>query len=195
MVGDAACWAHLVCPACGSAPEGDCLRPLLVLVGLMGVGKTTVGRCVADRLEWEFVDNDELFERRTGTTAAGYAAEHGEQAMHDVEWSLLAEVLDRSEPTVLAAPGSVVDAPELDVREAFVVWLRADPREVGARIGGGDHRPLLGEDPGGVLTEQHQRRAPQYEELADVTLEVTGRTPAEVADRVTAAWCDHACRP
>lgn len=194
MVGDAACWAHLVCPECGAAPTHDRPRPRLVLVGLMGVGKTTVGRRVAERLGWEFVDNDELFEARTGTTAATYAAEHGEQAMHEVEWDLLAEVLDRPRPTVLAAPGSVVDAPELDVDEAFVVWLQADPVDVGGRVGAGDHRPLLAEDPTGVLTEQLRRRASHYEELADVSLEVTGRSPDDVADLVAAAWCDHACR-
>lgn len=169
-------------------------RPLLLLIGLMGVGKTTVGRRVADRLGWEFVDNDALFEERTGTTAAGYTAEHGEQAMHELEWALVAEVLDRRQPTVLAAPGSVVEGPDADLGEALVVWLRADPRVVGARVGLGDHRPLLGEDPTGVLAEQLQRRAPRYEEVADVSLEVTERSPGEVAELVVAAWCDHACR-
>lgn len=184
-----------MCPACGTVHEGGGnSRPLLVLVGLMGVGKTTVGRRVADRLDWEFVDNDDWFEERTGTTAAGYTAEHGEQAMHELEWELVGEIVERSQPTVLAAPGSVVEGPALDLGEAFVVWLRADPEVVGARVGRGDHRPLLGDDPTGVLTEQLQRRAPRYEELADVTLDVGGETPDEVAERVVAAWCDHAGR-
>ena len=192
-MGDAACWANELCPACGRMAAGpDAPRPLLVLVGLMGVGKTTVGREVADRLGWAFVDNDELFERRTGTTAAAYAAEHGDAAMHEVEWTLLHEAVDRLEPTVLAVPGSVVDAPALDLDEAFVVWLRVDPEVVAGRVGAGDHRPLLGEEPGEVLARQLAERAGRYGDLADLVVEATGRAPAEAAERIVDAWCDRA---
>lgn len=193
-MGETACWVGDVCPACGRLPSGDTStpRPLLVMVGLMGVGKTTVGGRVADLLGWDFVDNDVLFEERTGLTASAYAVEHGDEAMHDVEWDLLAEALDRSRPTVLAAPGSVVDAPSVDLRDAFVVWLRADPDEVADRVRIGDHRPLLGDEPAGVLRRQLAERSKGYRRVADLTVDAAGRSPSQLAERIVAAWCRRA---
>lgn len=190
-MGDAACWAGDVCPTCGRILQDGrrhLHRPLLLLVGLMGAGKTTVGREVAERLGWRFVDNDELFAARTGTTAAAYAAEHGDAAMHRLEWELVAEVVEADEPTVLAAPGSVVDAPSLDLDDVFVVWLDVDPAVIAGRIAVGDHRPLLGNEPEPVLRSLLEERAASYRALADLVLEATDATPSQLAARIVDAW-------
>lgn len=191
-MGDAACWAHVVCPGCGRVTPDDGPRPLVVLIGSMGAGKTTVGRRVADRLGWRFVDNDERFLERTGTTASFYASEHGEDEMHRVEWELLREAVALPEPVVLAAPGSVADAPSLDLSEGFVVWLRAGPDVIARRIRAGDHRPLLGDDPAAVLDQLHTGRVSRYGELADVTMPDADRPPDDLADEIVDAWCRHA---
>lgn len=192
-MGEPACWVHELCPACGRVGGGsDAPQPLILLVGLMGVGKTTVGQEVASRLGWTFVDNDELFERRTGTTAAAYAAEHGDAAMHEVEWDLLREAVERLEPTVLAVPGSVVEAPALDLGHAFVVWLQVEPAVVADRLEVGDHRPLLGDQPAAVLERLLAERAERYRELADLAVDATGRSPSELAGRIVDTWCHHA---
>lgn len=198
-MGDAACWAGEVCSRCGRIHDRDITypgcRPLLVLVGLMGAGKTTVGRRVADRLGWHFVDNDELFIDHTGTTASGYAAEHGDAAMHEMEWRLVADVLARQEPTVFAAPGSVVEAPSLDLDEVFVVWLQVEPSLIASRLSVGDHRPLLGDQPESVLQQLLEERSERYRGAADLVVDASDSTPEDLAARIIEAWGERAPDP
>lgn len=190
-MGDAACWAQVVCPACGRVTPEDGPRPLIVLVGSMGAGKTTVGRRVADRLDWRFVDNDELFARRTGTTPSAYATQHGDDAMHRMEWELLAEALATGGGTVLAAPGSVGDAPSPDLDDAFVVWLEVEAEVAARRVRAGDHRPLFGDEPSAVLSRLVDERAGRYRELADLTVAAADASPDDLAEEVVAGWCRH----
>jgi shikimate kinase len=150
----------------------------VVLVGLMGSGKTTVGRRLATRLGLPFVDADEAVEAATGRTVAELFAERGEDGFRDAEAEVLAGLLDDRQPLVLAAGGGVVlreaNRARLADDAVTVVWLDADPAFLASRIERKAHRPLLAgaEPPREVLARLHRERAPLYREVADVVVEV-----------------------
>ncbi|HVW33456.1 MAG TPA: shikimate kinase, partial [Acidimicrobiia bacterium] len=125
----------------------------VVLVGLMGAGKTTVGRALAGLLGRPLVDNDAQIVSATGATVADISAAAGVAEMRRLESAALTAALASPEPAVItAAAGTVLDA---DVRHRlaapFVVWLRARPATVAGRVGHDPARPLLGDDPLPVL--------------------------------------------
>jgi shikimate kinase len=158
-------------------PGGDGGRPRhVVLVGAMGVGKTTVGRRLARELQRPFADADEQLELRAGRTIPVIFREDGEQAFRRLESEVLADLLGQPDPLVVAVGGGVVTGPEnraLLGRRAFVVWLRASPGFLAARSDP-THRPLLaGEpDPAATLERLIAARTPLYEEVADATIDV-----------------------
>ena len=160
----------------------------LALVGLMGSGKSTVGRILADRLDRRLVDTDELVESAVGTTIAELFAARGEPAFRRYELDTLTRSLTRPEPSIIATGGGVVTTTEARQAlkiDADVVWLRASPESLAARLHGDDTRPLIGDrDPLQVLSDLHEHRAPLYAEVADVIVDVDGLAPVEVADRV-----------
>jgi shikimate kinase len=157
---------------------------------MMGSGKTTVGRIVADRLGWAFLDSDDVIEARTGRTVREIFAADGEAVFRRLESDVLAEALALSEPAVIAAAGGTVLADEnrRAMREgaAVVVWLRADPAALAARVANGEHRPLLDEDPAGVLARLDAQREPLYRGVADAVVDTADLRPHDVAERVLA---------
>jgi shikimate kinase len=162
----------------------------LVLVGLMGAGKTTVGQRCAERLERPFVDTDELVEATVGATVAEVFAEQGEQQFRALERQAIADVSASPTPLVVACGGGAVLEPEnrraLRAR-GVVVWLRASPSELGARVGAeaGTVRPLLaGGDTTATLERMSALREPAYEAAAHVQVSTDGRTPDDVAATV-----------
>jgi shikimate kinase len=159
----------------------------LVLVGMMGAGKTTVGRMVAEHLGWGYLDSDEQVTAATGRSVAELFAEHGEASFRAEEARVLAEALSGTEPVVVAAAGGVVLAAgnrALLTRSGTIVWLRADPATLVGRVGSGNHRPLLGDDPTSALVVLDAVRRPFYAELARVVIDVDDLTPEEVAAEV-----------
>jgi shikimate kinase len=161
----------------------------LVLVGMMGAGKTSVGRLVARELGRELLDSDDQVEARTGRTVREIFESDGEQAFRVLEAEALAAALERSEPVVVAAAGGVVLSAEnrRRLRQAgTVVWLHADPKVLAGRVGSSDHRPLLGDDPAGVLARMERERAALYREVADHVVDVGVRDPEEAAAAVLA---------
>ena len=161
----------------------------LVVVGLMGVGKSTVGRLVADRLGIAFIDNDDLLTGRTGRSAEQIATDQGLDELHRIEADVLAEALDRPGSSVLTAAASVVTggAGRAALGKArHVVWLRDDLAAVTARVAasGQFHRPDFSPR---VLREVEQQRAPLFAQVATVTVDVAGDPPEAVADRVVQA--------
>lgn len=160
----------------------------LVLVGLMGVGKTTVGAIIARRLGRELVDSDLRIEALTGRTVKQILAEGGVTELRRHEAAALFDALDDAEPRVIAAAGGVVlDADHrrrLVGAVADVVWLTGDPDVLAPRTATRGHRPWLDDDPVGTLQRMHVERAPLYREIADHTVTIDGLTPDEVADRV-----------
>ena len=158
----------------------------LVLVGLMGSGKTTVGRIAADRLHRPLLDSDSIIEARTGRTVREIFASEGETAFRDLESAVLVEALASPEPAVIAAAGGVVLREEnrsaLKHAKARVVWLCADPAVVAERVRTGGHRPLLDDDPDAVLSRMWSEREPLYRSVADAIVGVDGRSVHEVVE-------------
>ena len=168
-------------------------RRTIVLVGLMGVGKSSVGRRLATVLDLPFRDADNEVEAAAGRSISEIFAELGEAAFRDGERRVIGRLLDEP-PHVLATGGGAFVNPEtraLIKAKALSVWLKADVELLARRVSRKDNRPLVrGKDPVVVLTELAKARYPAYAE-AQVHVE-TGDTPHGVAvDAILTALLAH----
>lgn len=165
----------------------------LVLVGMMGAGKSTVGEACATRLRRGFVDTDALVEANSGETVAEIFS-RGEAEFRARERQVVADVAVSPAPLVVACGGGAVIDP--DNRQALrasgvVVWLRATPETLAARVGDGAARPLLAGDPIGALRRLASLRADAYAASADAVIDVDGLAVRDVVDAVTATYEAH----
>jgi shikimate kinase len=168
----------------------------VVLVGLMGSGKTTVGRKVASRTGRRFVDADDELEARSGRSVAEWFAQ-GEAGFRAAEAELLASLLAEPEPSVVGSGGGVVVTAENRRRLAdpdiTVIYLHGEPEFLASRAKPKPHRPLLSGNVQDVLAAMYAERDPWYREVADVVIEVrpaheAGDQPKRrLADQVVAA--------
>jgi shikimate kinase len=168
--------------------EGPATR--ILLIGMMGAGKSTVGRQLAARLVWPYLDSDADIERRTGKSVPEIFAEAGEAAFRAEEARSLRSATTSDGPLVVSvAGGAVLDADNRRrIRAAgLVVWLRASVPTLARRVGSGRGRPLLGADPRAAVARLYRERRPLYEELADIAIDVDGIRAGEVVDRILAA--------
>lgn len=163
----------------------------VVLIGLMGSGKSTVGQMVASTLGRPLVDVDTFIEDRTGRTVRQLWEEGGEAAYRPIERDAVIEVLAGPGPDVLAAPAGAVLDPEvstlLTASDLLVVWLRAEVSTLVGRVIAGDHRPLLGDDPATTLQAMADDRSAGYGALAGMVLDVEGRDAEQLAAAVVEA--------
>ena len=162
----------------GEARSPNAIKALLgaksiVMVGLMGCGKSAVGRRLAAKLGLPFIDADEEIERAAGKSIEDIFAEHGEAHFRDGERKVIARLL-RSGPQVLATGGGAFMSDE--TRQAIAesgisVWLQADLPVLMRRVAKRDNRPLLKtDDPEAVMRELMDTRYPVYAK-ADITVE------------------------
>jgi shikimate kinase len=160
----------------------------LVLVGMMGSGKTTVGRAVAARLHRPFFDSDEMIESRQGRTVRDIWLADGEQAYRAMETDVLREALAAPDPAVIAAAGGVVLREEnrrlLEDPRVCTVRLDVDPEVLAERVGHQDHRPLLDGDPLTAIRRLAKERAALYQEVADATISAGPRPIADIVEDV-----------
>jgi shikimate kinase len=162
----------------------------VVLVGMMGSGKSTVGRRVAERLGRPFRDSDDDIEAQTGRTVRQIWEEEGEPAFRKLEAQALRDALASPEPSVIAAAGgTVLDPANRDAMKdaGTVVWLRGRPETLAQRVGRKDHRPLLAGDPEAVLRRLAEERMPLYGVLADVVVDIDDLSRGEVVEKVLEA--------
>lgn len=162
----------------------------VVLLGMMGSGKSSVGMALADRTGWAFVDNDALVEQATGHTARELLARRGEAAMRAAESAALRTGLAMPPPVVVAtAAGTILDADDRARIDGggFVVWLRADADTLSARSAGADHRPWLDGDPVAWFRAALEERDALYAGVADLVVDTGTVRPEEAAEAVVAA--------
>jgi shikimate kinase len=181
----------------------------IYLIGMMGVGKSTVGRYLADRLGWPLLDLDSLIEAEAGMAVSALFATEGEAAFRDREEALLARIAAgwrpgatgmvgaspsaQPNPVIVATGGGAVLREGNRARmqaTGLVVWLTADPSLLLARAMGEGlaKRPLLaGEDPAGRLRMLLEARAPLYVAAAHLSLPTDGLSPAAVGEQIIVA--------
>lgn len=171
-------------------------RPI-VFVGLMGAGKTCIGRKIAERFGLPFVDADTEIEAAAGCTIADIFAKFGEREFRDGERRVIRRLLS-SEPMVLSTGGGAFMDPEtraLIKQHATAVWLRADLDLLVRRTAGRTHRPILNKgNPREILAGLMEQRYPVYAE-AEITVDCRDESPDDMADRVKAAIVDHFAAP
>lgn len=165
----------------------------LMLIGMMGAGKTTVGAECARRLGRGFVDLDELIETTTGRSIPEIFATDGEPAFRVLERAALADTCASPAPLVISVGGgAMIDPENRRVAQAgsVVVWLRAAPEDLADRVlvaGEEGRRPLLAKgDPVATIERLATLRADGYAAAADAVLEIGNRSAADIVDEVLA---------
>jgi len=161
----------------------------VVLVGLMGAGKSCIGKRLAQRLGLTFVDADHEIERAAGGTIAEIFARHGEAYFRDGERRVIARLLDNPVHVLATGGGAFMDerTRALIHERAISIWLRAELDLLMRRVSRRSDRPLLQvADPRHTLAELMAQRYPVYAE-ADITVDSADGPPEVTLDRVVAA--------
>jgi len=170
----------------------------LVLIGMMGVGKSSVGRRAALRLGRQFLDTDKLVEEDAGCTVAEIFAAEGEEGFRALESVAVRRALESDPFAVIAFGGGAILDPVvcgLARQLALVVWLQAPAWELARRVSasmrrsGGTARPLLtpGRSPEQVLEDLCRAREDAYKAAAHVLVDTAGRSPSQAATAVLIA--------
>ncbi len=164
--------------------------PRILLIGMMGSGKSSVGRALSQRTGWPFVDNDTLVESVTGMTARQLLEERGADAMREAEAGALVAGARLDPPAIVAvAAGTILDGGQraLIAEAGFVAWLRAPASVLAERAVGAAHRPWLRDDPLGWFERAAAERDPLYGSVADVEVDTAVMPPAEAAEAILRA--------
>ncbi|ESQ74031.1 shikimate kinase [Asticcacaulis sp. AC402] len=177
-------------PQPAAAPEPE--RPSFILprtvalIGLMGVGKTTIGKRLAEQFALPFVDADEEIEKAAGQSVADIFTHYGEQGFRDGEERVIARLLD-SPVHILATGGGALTSVKTRERlkaKAITVWLKTDLKVLSRRVANKPHRPLLRDrSPMEVLKEHARIRYPLYE-MADVVVDTGDQSHSKAVEMV-----------
>jgi shikimate kinase len=159
----------------------------VLLVGMMGSGKTTVGRELARRTGWPFLDNDVLVRELTGREPKAIDAEDGEDALHRAEIRALQAAMARPGSAIIALAAAIIDdaSATADVRASgvHVVWLRGRPETLRNRIGAGAGRRSDAQDLDWIAARAADR-APRYRAIADQVIDIEDKRPRAIAQAI-----------
>ena len=153
----------------------------IVLVGVPGAGKTTVGRLLAKELGLEFFDSDQVIEARAGKSVADIFTQDGEPAFRQIEHDVVIELLDSPNAVVALGGGSLGnDETRAKVKSSNAVWLIAGLAQAVDRVGMNRNRPLLLGNVRGQLADLMAAREPLYKEVAAIGVDTSKLIPNEV---------------
>lgn len=159
----------------------------VVLIGFMGSGKTTVGRELAEKLQFSFIDTDQYIEDQAGMKISDIFERQGEDAFRALENRVL-EKIAGMERTVVATGGGLPLREENRVflrKTGMVIYLKASEQTIWERLAGDHTRPLLsGENPREKIHVLQTKRAPIYQCAADRVVSVDGRKVGEIAKEI-----------
>lgn len=162
--------------------------PSVALIGFMGTGKTTVGKRLARRLGYQFVDSDAEIERRAGASIRTIFQEQGEQAFRDLESETIAALAAQPDQVISTGGGAVLHAHNADLLHAncLVVWLTASPGVILKRVGNAETRPLLADaaDPLARIRQLLEARSHLYEAAAHLRVDTTDRKPEAIVEEI-----------
>lgn len=159
----------------------------IVFIGLMGAGKTTIGKRLAARLGRPLVDTDHEIEARSGTTIPVIFEVEGEEGFRRRESRVIAEVMSASGRVVTTGGGAPMDpANRLHLSRGFVVYLEAEPKLLWTRLRSDQSRPLLMQsaDPRAKVDELYSLRDPVYRAMADCVVSSTRGSLGQVVSAV-----------
>ncbi|CCQ94823.1 Shikimate kinase [[Clostridium] ultunense Esp] len=156
----------------------------IILIGFMGAGKTSVGKALAERLHWKWIDTDAEIERRAGKRIPNIFHNYGEEGFRKMETEVLHHLLQSSGQVISTGGGIVLRKENRDVmvRHGKVVYLKADLPELISRLRGSD-RPLLQGDMEGKIKELWTARKGFYD-FASVTVETTNRSIDDIVEEI-----------
>ena len=165
----------------------------IVLIGMRGSGKTTVGKLLAERLGKQFIEIDELITQRAGQSIPEIVMRYGWQKFRDVEEEITRQVSELD--NVVSATGGGVVTREQNIRElkkkGKLVWLKANTDTLLRRIGNDQDRPsLTGRSPREDLETVLAQRSPIYQRVADFIIDTEGKKPEEVAEAITKQYSE-----
>lgn len=167
-------------------------QPHIALIGMMGTGKSTVGRALAHRLGMPLWDNDAVVVEREGRSIGEIFEVAGEDYFRERESTILREGLEALPPTVIALGGGALQRPDnrdVIVSRAFVVWLDASTATLVERLEGDRLRPLLQV---ASLPERiealRMERLTHYQQAADVVISTDGASVEEIVESITFAF-------
>jgi shikimate kinase len=160
-------------------------RPVAVIVGAPGAGKSTVGARVADHFQLPFVDSDHLVEEQTGMSVADIFVTRGEPYFRDLEAEAVATALD-TEIGVISLGGGAILRPETRalLADHRVIWLRVDAAHAAKRVGLNTARPLLVGNVRGTMQRLMTERAALYEEISTDIVDTSGKSLKAVVSDV-----------
>jgi len=165
---------------------------MLWLIGMMGSGKSSVGREVAAAHRLDFIDTDALVSSVTESSVADVWSTDGEATFRRLESQMIASAAAGKKVVVATGGGVVLDPQNIaTMRDAgLVVWLKASPSTLAARLGEGTGRPLLAgaDDPVGVLRELLATREDRYARAAHARVDTDDKPVAAVVDEVLELW-------
>lgn len=159
----------------------------IVLVGVPGAGKTTVGKLLAKKLDLEFFDSDLVIESKAGKCVSDIFTQDGEPAFRQLEHDTILELLDANDAVVALGGGSLGnEETRARVKAETVVWLVAGLAQAVDRVGMNRNRPLLLGNVRGQLADLMSAREPLYKEVATVGVDTSKLIPSEVVTEIVA---------
>ena len=159
----------------------------VVLIGPMAVGKTSIGRIVADRMNRPLLDSDVWIEARLGMNGGEFADTRGLDSLHEQELSVFVEMAASPDPSVIAPAESVVDTEvgRSTLMDLFTVWLSADPATLLARRDPNDHRRRMSPR---ELELRSESRAAHLSACSQLVVRTDRRSEAQAADDIIEAF-------